>query len=361
MSKARYSKNLSQKTNRRALIIRILCATYAAIFLLTIGCTQNKPGSPLEPTLTQTDVQQSTNTVEKTINTLTPVPSVSPNASNYKTPEATNKVVKSNYFVFSPTEEELSELGIAAEEYYKRLCGNDNPTFSIGLAEYTVLDIVKMYCGDFDILQASIEDSNKLAKCKEECLWRLHNHVNCYLVNIGISTDLMSHNEFDGIFFQNPETYTLFGIGGFENYPGVSTLKLVEEILLKIYNSMKQKNIDLVTKNTQDLSIIAEMIFINNGGVYKDTEVTAFSKMYPTIKLLISGQIQTTLNDVLVFLDAAGRDGSDIKANVSSNYSVGGIVLKIEQQLVVYSVDKEILALMDAYIEAVKRGEITLS
>ncbi len=356
MSKAVNSRSLDLSTNRRALVIRILSAIYATTFLLTSGCAPNKSVAPSEPTPTPTGVKQSISINDESISTFTPKPSTSPYASDYKTPEATEAPIRNNYFLFSPTEEELKTLEIAGEEYYERLIGNYNPQTKPGLAEYTVLDIVKICCGDFDNFFASDIKLTDFTKSKEKCLWNLQNHVNMYIVTAGISTGLMYDNKFDGISFQNPETYELFEVGGYKNYPGVTTLKLVEEILLKIYNSIKQKDIELLIKNTQDLLTITEMIFIQDGGIYEDTAVTTFSEMYPTIKLFVRDEIVSTL------LDADLIYGSiSVQANDSSEYNAYQIANMLLDDALTDQVDKEILALMDAYIEAVKSGEIILS
>lgn len=354
MSKVLNNKKLDQITNRRALIIRILSALYATLFLLTYGCVPNKSMAPSEPTPTLIGVKQSINITDETISTFTPRPSASPNASDYKTPEATEEPIENKYFLFSPTEEELKALETAAEEYYERLKGNYNPQTKPGLAEYTALDIVKICCGDFDNFFTSDIELTDLTKNKEKCLWNLHNHVNAYIVTVNSSTELMYYNKFDGISFQSPETYKIFKIGGFESYPGVTTLRLVEETLLKLYNSMKQKDIELLIKNTQALLTITEMVFIQDGGIYEDTEVTAFSKMYPTIKLFVREEIVSTLLNADIICGSIS-----IQANDSSEYNLYQLTNMILDDALTHLVDNEILALMDAYIEAEKSGKIT--
>ena len=108
-------------------------------------------------------------------------------------------------------------------------------------------------------------------------------------------------------------------------------------------------------KNTQDLLTITEMIFINRGGIYENTEIDDFSEIYPLIKLFIIKEISSSLWDVSVILQ-----NFDIQATDTSPYNLYQLVHLLEKKMDDGFIDKEILALMDAYIEAVKSGEIIL-
>lgn len=319
-----------------------------AFILTAYGCAQKKVEVSLASNATPTDIIQIVNNGElESINPtadISSTPVVTPDDASLTTLEATEEPIQSNYFLFSPTVEEEKELEVIAEEYIKRLDSNKCNEFPYGYGNLPPLSIVKILCGNFD----NIGKPGPLMS-KEDCLFHIHNFINHYLVAVGYGIEEICNNNPDGVYFKNLETYKIFEIGGFDNYPGVDTLKLVENKVTNINNSIKNKDNDSLTKYAVDLLTITEMIFINDGGSYNGIKITAFKNMYPTIKLFVKDEIETTLGGIYV----ASQDAT-IKANDSSKYNLYQL-LYVEifcDDAINDLIDNEILALMDAYAES---------
>ncbi len=356
MKKVESIKPFDSKISFKLLIKKILCFLSASLFLTTYGCTPKKVDASSAPAADAKKVTQvvsnETGTIANPVETSpTPTADVTPVDASLITPEVSATPIINNYFLFLPTEEEEKRLEIVAQEYFKRLEGNKSSELSFRYSSLPPLNIVKNLCGCFD----NIGESNQVVS-KEEGLFCIHNFINSYTVTVGFGINEIFNSTPDNVYFNNPESYKIFETGGFENYPGIDTLNLVESIVNDINNSIKKKDNDLVRKNSTILLTITEMIFINNGGNYNKLEITAFKDMYPIIKLFIKEEIVNALWSAATLLQDV-----TIKANNSSKYNLYELAEIISKDEMATLIDNEILALMDAYIEAVKSGKIVIT
>lgn len=348
-------KSLPQSLKKSARLASVkFVSLLVAFVMLMMGCAPNTIYVAVTPSLNSQGAMQAVSNsngapelhAETPVITESPVPTETP--------------FSSPYFVFCPTEEELKELEKVANEYGKRLEGNHDGEAKFRRSSGAYFQLAKNLCGYFDNLDFnSCKSEEELENAKNEIYEYMCGYLETFTV-ISMSIDLdLSSEEKKSITFCNIDTAKVYNSVEGADFSGVTTLELLEDNLYNIQKSGFSGDKNKVESYGRDLVNMLQLIFLDNGGTYKGNEILAFSNMYPTIQLFVKRISQISMFEVCYMLQTFSITMEDSTVyNMKDLYT---ITLKDKDpQQIEPRIKEAIFALMDAYIYAVKSGQITV-
>lgn len=222
--------------------------------------------------------------------------------------EPAEELTKNEYFLFFPTEAQLSQLEKEASELRKRLESITNGEFNaMSYGNYTIFEIVKILSGDFSEIDGETLEAGTAANI-------VSNLASGYMIIIRNCGSKIGNNELKGLGIANPKFSNIFNIAGFENYNGAETVKFLEDEIDELYNILDIKNKDSkeYLEKGKEITTFIEQVLFEQNSEYKEKKLTNFYEMHPLIKLVFSMYAEGASGFIVFSIDQTKKSNQDL-------------------------------------------------